>query len=247
MKKYILAAAAIAALAAPAGASAFNPDPAVGNGNQLTAIDENLRLEGQFVDVAANADEGFDLGFGARAIANPFGPVLDSDVRYREESDNPTTTPAPGEAFDRQQLEWKASDLRIEDPNSPNPFDATAIDAPDGTQVQTDVYQSIPGPTIFVSDQTLMFTNVNLLDFIGTVNDDQGNPLLTTIEGGEAQLKAQFRNQSGSQETDDIPDISEGECAAVVLVVNDPDDQNDPIIGTASAVSLFNDQTGANC
>jgi hypothetical protein len=223
MKKLIMAMAAIAALAVPAGASAAPVNP-------VNQVDENLRLEGQFVDVAANAVEGIEIlpTAGAPVIFNAFGPVLDSDVRYREEGD-----PNAAE-FDKQQLEWKAQDLRVAD------SDTTAIPAPDGTQLRTDVYQSTPVNLVLsgTPPTILLTTGMNALEFRGTVLDDQGNPILTETQDQEAELKAQF--ESGSdQNTDDIPDISEGECDAVVLV--------DDATGQASAASVLNDQTGANC
>jgi len=298
MKKLIMVIAALAVLAVPAVASAAPVNP-------VNFLDENLRLEGQFVDVSANAVEGtasslncatfdpndpttligcladvlsanapascqaltpastltdvttcitdlvaalqnppascqaltptspigdvlaclLDVLGGQQALLNPFGPVLDSDVRYREETQDPLNATV----FDRQQLEWKAQDLRIEDPTDPQ----AAIDAPDGTQLRTDVYQ-VQQANLFASGNPntfLLSDGINLLTFVGTVFDENGTTLLADVQDGEAELKAEFRSQDGG---DDIPDISEGECDAIVLV--------DDATGSASAASVLDDQ-----
>jgi len=255
MKKLIMAVAALAAMAIPASASAFVSNP-----------DTNLRIEGQLVDVSANAVEGQVIncptttplafqtcwanlvtgtlppgGTGGKALLNPFGPVLDSDLEYREEFGSDL----------RQLLEWKAKGLRIQ-----SGFQ-TAMPAPDGTLLQTDVYkvQSVnvagcfnasPLPSVGnpagcpgqLVSQTSFPTGLNTLVFFGTVHEPDGvTPKLATVAGGEAELKAEFR--SGGGPADDIPDINTGDCAAEVLV--------NFANGTASAAGVFNNQTGANC
>ncbi|HEY3020114.1 MAG TPA: hypothetical protein VGJ32_07975, partial [Solirubrobacteraceae bacterium] len=113
-KSTIMAMAAVAALAAPSSAFAGGTD-----------------LEGQFIDIAARAVEAVEVlpNPGVQVLLNDGGAVLDSRVRVRLNQDDPTQV---------DRLEWKAQELRIEDPNDPS--EQTAIPAPDGTLLQTDIY-----------------------------------------------------------------------------------------------------------
>jgi hypothetical protein len=201
--KTIMAMAAVAALAAPSAAMAGGTDQ-----------------EGQFIDIAARAVEGIEVlpNPGVQVLLNDGGQVLDSRVRLRWDQDDPTLV---------DRLEWKAQDLRIEDPNDPS--EQTAIPAPDGTQLETDIYAltSIQAALAGSPPTILLTTGWVVPEFRGVVTDDQGNPILEETEDQQAELKVRPADDGSVVPADPT------ECNVVVLV-----DEN----GKASAASQLDDQ-----
>ncbi|HEY3187825.1 MAG TPA: hypothetical protein VGJ70_10145 [Solirubrobacteraceae bacterium] len=202
-KSTILAIAAVAALAAPSTALAGGTDQ-----------------EGQFIDVAARAVEGVEVlpNPGVNVLLNDGGQVLDSRVRLRWDQNDPNAV---------ERLEWKAQDLRIEDPNDPS--EQTAIPAPDGTNLETDIFAltSIQAALAGSPPTILLTTGWVVPEFRGIVEDAAGNPILAEVQDQEAELKVRPADDGSVVPADPT------ECNVVVLV-----DDN----GKASAASQLDDQ-----
>jgi hypothetical protein len=202
-KSTIMAMAAVAALAAPSSAFAGGTD-----------------LEGQFIDIAARAVEAVEVlpNPGVQVLLNDGGAVLDSRVRVRLNQDDPTQV---------DRLEWKAQELRIEDPNDPS--EQTAIPAPDGTLLQTDIYAltTIQAALAGSPPTILLTTGWVVPEFRGTVTDDAGNPILEETQDQQAELKVRPPDDGS------VVPFDPTECNVVVLV-----DDN----GKASAASQLDDQ-----
>jgi len=201
MKKLILAIAALSALAIPSVASAD--------------------LQGQFIDVAARAVEGVEVlpTPGVDVLLNDSGSVLDSRLRIRWDQNDPNLV---------ARYEWKAQELRVQDPNDPG--EQSAIDAPDGTQLRTDIYAlSSVNLVLAGSPATILLTTGMLVpEFRGTVTDAAGNPELAEVQDQQAEQKLRPADDGS------VVPIDPTECNVVVLV-NDAD-------GTASAESQPDDQ-----
>jgi len=202
MKKLIMTVAALSVLAVPSVASA--------NGD----------LEGQLINVAARAVEGVEVlpNPGNTVFFNDGGSVLDSRVRARF-GDTPGVV---------DRLYWRADGLQIQDPNDPG--EQSAIDAPDGTQLETDIYALTSVNLVLAgSPATILLTTGMLIpEFRGAVTDPAGNPLLATVEDQAAEQK--FRPE---QDDSVIPNLDPAECNLYVLA-----DQN----GNISAASTFDEQ-----
>ena len=200
MKKLIMAIAALSALAIPSVASAD--------------------LQGQFIDVAARAVEGVEVlpNPGNTVFFNDGGNVLDSRVRARF-GDTPGVV---------DRLYWRADGLQIQDPNDPG--EQSAIDAPDGTQLETDIYALTSVNLVLAgSPATILLTTGMLVpEFRGTVTDAAGNPELAEVQDQQAEQKLRPADDGS------VVPIDPTECNVVVLV-NDAD-------GTASAESQPDDQ-----